>query len=268
MDTCCMGYGQGVAWEVQAMLLCYNCPLKPHLDALVHRVASCTCSMVNLRTSGSTAPGTAVKTSMSAPQVSIGSDAVDAAEDYLRTGRKTGETSIEQISWVRLPRRPCCKPMPHTQHLHTLSPIRLGSSKQGRHGAEPLHACPAWSAGARAVPCDLCIWRSHHAASKLASIPCLTLQRSCKSSRCDWSVRLAAPAVAGVRSTGCGGVHRPSQGVCSGPCAHTAALCEDWPAGPRGAGVLLVAVHCQGAILLNFAQFLAQWDSVNSSFQL
>lgn len=36
-----------------------------------------------------------------ADKVSIGSDAVDAAEDYLRSRRKTGQTSIEQISWVR-----------------------------------------------------------------------------------------------------------------------------------------------------------------------
>jgi imidazole glycerol phosphate synthase subunit HisF len=32
--------------------------------------------------------------------VSIGSDAVEVAEEYLRTGKKTGSTSIEQISDV------------------------------------------------------------------------------------------------------------------------------------------------------------------------
>ena len=36
-----------------------------------------------------------------ADKVSIGSDAVDAAQEYLRTGKKTGQTAIEQISWVR-----------------------------------------------------------------------------------------------------------------------------------------------------------------------
>ena len=35
-----------------------------------------------------------------ADKVSIGSDAVDAAQEYLRTGKKTGQTAIEQISWV------------------------------------------------------------------------------------------------------------------------------------------------------------------------
>lgn len=35
-----------------------------------------------------------------ADKVSIGSDAVEAAEQYLRTGTKTGKSSIEQISWV------------------------------------------------------------------------------------------------------------------------------------------------------------------------
>ena len=35
-----------------------------------------------------------------ADKVSIGSDAVYAAEEYLRTGQKSGQTSIEQISWV------------------------------------------------------------------------------------------------------------------------------------------------------------------------
>lgn len=35
-----------------------------------------------------------------ADKVSIGSDAVDAAEQYLATGQRTGCTSIEQISWV------------------------------------------------------------------------------------------------------------------------------------------------------------------------
>ena len=38
-----------------------------------------------------------------ADKVSIGSDAVDAALEYMRTGVKTGETAIEQISWVSLP---------------------------------------------------------------------------------------------------------------------------------------------------------------------
>ena len=38
-----------------------------------------------------------------ADKVSIGSDAVDAAQEYLRTGRKSGQTAIEQISWVRAP---------------------------------------------------------------------------------------------------------------------------------------------------------------------
>ena len=36
-----------------------------------------------------------------AVQVSIGTEAVDAAEAYLRTGERTGESAIEQISWVR-----------------------------------------------------------------------------------------------------------------------------------------------------------------------
>ena len=36
-----------------------------------------------------------------ADKVSIGSDAVDAAQEYMRTGQKTGRTAIEQISWVR-----------------------------------------------------------------------------------------------------------------------------------------------------------------------
>jgi imidazole glycerol phosphate synthase subunit HisF len=35
-----------------------------------------------------------------ADKVSIGSDAVYAAEEYLRTGKKTGSTSLEQISYV------------------------------------------------------------------------------------------------------------------------------------------------------------------------
>ena len=37
-----------------------------------------------------------------ADKVSIGGDAVLAAEEYRRTGKKTGSSSIEQISWVRL----------------------------------------------------------------------------------------------------------------------------------------------------------------------
>ena len=37
-----------------------------------------------------------------ADKVSIGSDAVYAAEKFLATGEKTGESSIEQISWVRI----------------------------------------------------------------------------------------------------------------------------------------------------------------------
>lgn len=36
-----------------------------------------------------------------ADKVSIGSDAVDAAQEYLASGAKTGQTAIEQISWVR-----------------------------------------------------------------------------------------------------------------------------------------------------------------------
>ena len=35
-----------------------------------------------------------------ADKVSIGSDAVYAAEGYLKTGKKSGRSSIEQISWV------------------------------------------------------------------------------------------------------------------------------------------------------------------------
>lgn len=35
-----------------------------------------------------------------ADKVSIGSDAVDAAQEYMQTGQKTGKTAIEQISWV------------------------------------------------------------------------------------------------------------------------------------------------------------------------
>lgn len=35
-----------------------------------------------------------------ADKVSIGGDAVYAAEEYRRTGKKTGSSSIEQISWV------------------------------------------------------------------------------------------------------------------------------------------------------------------------
>ena len=37
-----------------------------------------------------------------ADKVSIGGDAVFAAEEYRRTGEKTGTSSIEQISWVSL----------------------------------------------------------------------------------------------------------------------------------------------------------------------
>ena len=40
-----------------------------------------------------------------ADKVSIGSDAVSAAEEFLRTGCKSGKSSIEQISWVRSCRR-------------------------------------------------------------------------------------------------------------------------------------------------------------------
>ena len=36
-----------------------------------------------------------------ADKVSIGGDAVFAAEEYLASGRKSGKSSIEQISWVR-----------------------------------------------------------------------------------------------------------------------------------------------------------------------
>ncbi|GAB2216505.1 hypothetical protein Droror1_Dr00024279, partial [Drosera rotundifolia] len=36
----------------------------------------------------------------SADKISIGSDAVLAAEEYLRTELKTGKTSLEQISYV------------------------------------------------------------------------------------------------------------------------------------------------------------------------
>ena len=35
-----------------------------------------------------------------ADKVSIGGDAVFAAEEYRRTGQKTGTSSVEQISWV------------------------------------------------------------------------------------------------------------------------------------------------------------------------
>lgn len=37
-----------------------------------------------------------------ADKVSIGGDAVLAAEEYRKTGKKTGSSSIEQISWVSL----------------------------------------------------------------------------------------------------------------------------------------------------------------------
>ncbi len=36
-----------------------------------------------------------------ADKVSIGSDAVEAAEELRRTGKKSGRSAIEQISWVR-----------------------------------------------------------------------------------------------------------------------------------------------------------------------
>ena len=36
-----------------------------------------------------------------ADKVSIGGDAVFAAEEFYATGRKSGKSSIEQISWVR-----------------------------------------------------------------------------------------------------------------------------------------------------------------------
>ena len=36
-----------------------------------------------------------------ADKVSIGSDAVDAAEELRRSGKKSGRSAIEQISWVR-----------------------------------------------------------------------------------------------------------------------------------------------------------------------
>ena len=35
-----------------------------------------------------------------ADKVSIGSDAVEAAEELRRSGKKSGKSSIEQISWV------------------------------------------------------------------------------------------------------------------------------------------------------------------------
>lgn len=35
-----------------------------------------------------------------ADKVSIGSDAVDAAEEFYKCGHKSGRSSIEQISWV------------------------------------------------------------------------------------------------------------------------------------------------------------------------
>ena len=40
-----------------------------------------------------------------ADKVSIGGDAVFAAEEFYATGTKSGKSSIEQISWVRLPLR-------------------------------------------------------------------------------------------------------------------------------------------------------------------
>ena len=36
-----------------------------------------------------------------ADKVSLGGEAVDSAQEFLSTGRATGKSSIEQISWVR-----------------------------------------------------------------------------------------------------------------------------------------------------------------------
>jgi glutamine amidotransferase/cyclase len=45
-----------------------------------------------------------------ADKVSIGGDAVLAAEEYYAAGKKkSGKTAIEQISWVRRVRAPCCE---------------------------------------------------------------------------------------------------------------------------------------------------------------
>lgn len=42
-----------------------------------------------------------------ADKVSIGSDAVDAAQAYMKSSVKTGTTAIEQISWVSISQEPC-----------------------------------------------------------------------------------------------------------------------------------------------------------------
>lgn len=59
-----------------------------------------------------------------ADKVSIGGDAVEAALEYLATGVKTGQTAIEQISWVRTRR---------LLNLNSSSATSLSSSAQQHH---------------------------------------------------------------------------------------------------------------------------------------
>lgn len=74
-----------------------------------------------------------------ADKVSIGGDAVFAAEEYRKTGKKTGSSSIEQISWVRACLLYCqamCVPFNHFAGI--CAPVH-GVSQQTKTGHKQPH---------------------------------------------------------------------------------------------------------------------------------
>jgi len=69
--------------------------------AVVHAAGSCRAVHQARRPARGAPTGAAAVSAGRRAQVSIGTEAVDAAEAYLRSGERTGESAIEQISWVR-----------------------------------------------------------------------------------------------------------------------------------------------------------------------
>ena len=130
---------------------------------------------------------------------------MDAAEDYMRTRQKGGQTSIEQISWVR----PVISNSDTCSTLHSIPCAELRASRSCRL-AGALLTGQAHSATRR---CSGHLVLSMMTKGSLLEIVCLLGSSAHILRALHLLLRAGSAGVAGIRRASGGGVHRPSQGV-------------------------------------------------------
>ena len=224
--------------------------------AVVHAAGSCRAVHQARRPARGAPTGAAAVSAGRRAQVSIGTEAVDAAEAYLRSGERTGESAIEQISWVRARlrarRRAALAAAPGRLHWpHGAHATPHAGSHHHCVTAHHVQACIRQQGSSvctrTALWCLEHSWRGAFAEAGAAG-SAAAFQAGWRR-RCRHATRpTGAPgARAGVRRAGGGRLHRPAPRLGRGPGRHAAAGHRHRRHWPARRGVLLVAGAARAA---------------------